>query len=306
MQRFFRRPWTIQFASSLYANKGWQTAWSHLQPGKGNALALLGNCVSAATPKEKEESYLFLKECSTAWQQILLVPGPTEYQGGIEKAPFTSRIDTLREMVGEINELSSFGSDVAVLEQGELELPYHSIVLLGATGWGMPEGAVTGLTSGIYTAGGPVKACDLTRWCKEDLEYLKERVKWWQRAHPSTQLILLTHSLPKGHLVQPGLPTEVYTRIRQEVIPHELTTPILKSPNVAAWLGGALGSCVSGMHRSTFLASNALFSTEDCSLVNCNYLRDRHFTLQMPRNGGGTGTGSGSGGGPTALQLALA
>jgi hypothetical protein len=301
---FLRRTWSLQYTSSLYANRCWRTAWSNLLPGKGNALALLGNCVSVATAAEREESREFLLRCSTTWERVFLIPGPGEFAGGENHIPFWCLSDEMRNLAQEIEDIGG-GAAIEVLEQGEVTIPFQDIVVLGTGGWGATEsGPLKGVAANIRFAKGIDPAKEMTTWCEEDMAFLLARVRWHLHNTPEARIIILTHSLSSGHLLQRGLPAAVYERIPQEVIPVDLSSPILKRPNVYAWLSGALGSCVSGMNNGTFTSGNAFYTTENRSATNPNYMVDRHITIDSKGGWGPSFTPSRSGG-STARAIAL-
>lgn len=127
--------WKLQYASSLYAHKDWKRAWGHLTPGQGNALALLGNCCSVATPTEREYSIKFLRECSKAWDTVYVVPGPHELSSGAETGmgnPFFTQLDTLK---GVMKDASGKRENVYFMQHGEHSLLNKDIVVLSATAW---------------------------------------------------------------------------------------------------------------------------------------------------------------------------
>jgi hypothetical protein len=261
----------IQYASNLYANSGWQQAWSALLPGAAPTLALLGNCGSVATEEARSNTFQFLRRAAATYERVFYVPGPLEMTAAEgDPCGFTEQWDALDDLAFLAARKSQ---NIVILQQNEWYDSVKDVVVLGATGWtpcaGMdtvPEGV---LERGVWTVDTEMRQVtpdDLRTWHIDDIRWLRERVSWWSTHRPVVKIIILTHHLCSGQLVSMELPREAYRRMALDVMPVDVLPKVVAEGPVAAWLCGAMGSCVSGLSRGgpqrpkTFLSSNSLYS----------------------------------------------
>jgi hypothetical protein len=258
--------WSLQYASGLFADKGWRRAWSALVPGAGQTLALLGNCCSVATDAQREESAEFLRRCSAAWQTVYLVPGPHEISSS-EGAPFFKQIDALK---GVVKKAAGAKENVYLMQHSEHTLLNKDIVVLAATGW--TGAAPCGETSTIWKLPGELATSGMFHaWHQEDLGWLRERNNWWGTHHPEVRKVILTHYHP-------------YFMGQQQVaedicLPIDSVRPILglQPPySPYTWLSGAGNIVASGMVRHSFLAANSALNKQ-------HYMADRRLEVPLRR-----------------------
>lgn len=242
----------IQYASGLYAHRGWRQAWSALVPGAAPTLALLGNCGSVGTADERRETLEFLRRCAATWEQVLWIPGPEELRSAAgEKVIYPYQLYSLEDLAKEAE--GEWGS-IELLNQGEIWNRKAKAVFLGATGWGPglglskvpaggPESEIFISTEGSIV---PVRLEDLAEWHSQDVVWLEDRIKWWRTHHPDTRIVILTHTLCAGHLLSQSLPRNYYGRFPLDCMPVYSSDALLRNPGVYAWLCGATGGAVSG------------------------------------------------------------
>jgi hypothetical protein len=243
--------WTLQYASGLAADEGWQRAWSALLPRAGQHLALLGNCCSVATTRRAAQTDEFLRRCSATWDTVSIVPGPRELSSE-KDVPYYEQLDALRNAALE----SSDGrANVRVFDQGELPFRDQDIVVLGAGGWtafhphtmqAMPHEPIW------YTPSQRLRPEHLAEWHTDDWDWMKGRHDWWAMHNPSVRRILLTYSLSTDSLVSTR---EREAAIRPMTIPYASNRWIFDSPHTPkpyAWLCGAGKGTVSGMVQGRF------------------------------------------------------
>lgn len=303
--RWLTKPWSLQYASNLYANRGWRPAWSALVPGAGNALALLGGCGSAATAAEAEETHEFLKRCSATWETVFYVPGPLELASAPEvRLPFPTQEDAMVELAASA---AAGRENIVWMNQGEWEDSTRGIVLLGATGWteaagldAVPRGTEEGerLWSGGAEGVERVGLEQLREWHTEDMEWLTERLEWWGRRAPGRQVVALTHHLCSGRLLSFDLPRAAYKRMALDVMSVESTHRAFHARNLYAWLCGATGSCVSGYmgtQKGVFTSANSLHPCPTLAHPSPNYLPDRRLEFSDGLRGDAAGSGGGGG-----------
>lgn len=280
------RPWSLQYASGLYADQGWRRAAAALTPGAGQHLALLGNCGSAATPKQAKETREFLRSCSAAWEKVFWVFGPHEFGSAEKGIVYTAQEDRLREAAAKF-------PNVHIMNQSE-HLLNDDVVLLGATGWSdlaflrnerFPEGEPE---TTIYSSYGgyrkPLQPDTMRQWHEEDLEWLYLKANQWATYDHSIYKILLTHHLCSGWLLNRGGGVDTQKRAVLDVMSHASAGDLLQSglPMAPyAWLCGAGGSCASGIFNNTFAATNTLYGKAGAGAVpNPNYMPDRCLTIR--------------------------
>jgi hypothetical protein len=279
LRRHFNSHWSLQFASGLHADLGWRAAWSALIPGRGQHLALLGNCCSVATREQRAETAEFLRRAAATWETVFLVPGPRELaaekNGG---PPFYEQLDELR---GLAKEVSAEWENLYIMDQCEVAVRNKDITVLGATGW--TAGGSTGIEPIWKGVGQRISKEDIATWHEEDMAWLRERNAWWGVNYPEVRKVILTHDLCVESLIGGrgvGGPAAA-----PHVMPIHSVAPILGhlTPRAPyAWLCGG-GSAVSGMSHDTFLATNGLRS-EEGGAANPLYLPNRCLEIPLRRN----------------------
>lgn len=266
-----RTHWGLQFASGLYADLGWRAAWSHLTPGAGQDLALLGNCCSVETSAQRLQTAEFLRRAAATWQTVYLVPGPRELAGSNEeKQPFYEQLDELRAIAIEV---SGEWNNIHIMDKGETVLRDKNIAVLGTTNLTTAGEAWAGSCGGpIWKGDGQqMSKRDIKHWHYECLTWLHEKNTWWEIYDPEVRKVILTYDLWMDAPIGGG------------------SSPILDSlpPRSAyAWLCGIDGANISGMSRQTLLASNGLRFKEDGPM---NRFYDPGRCLQIPLPKGGSG-----------------
>jgi hypothetical protein len=288
------RPWSLQYSSGLYADHNWRAAWSALVPGAAPALALLGNCGSAASPEKAANTFEFLRRCSNTWERVFWVFGPHEYSSD-SGAVFTTQRDTLQRVV---QEAAGENANIVILDQDDYEIPGENVVLLGATAWTdglmlkkMPKGSIERTHLWAFEDGRK-KTFDAERikgWHEDDMDWVRGSTDAWRLRRPEVRQILLTHSLCSGALLGRGrIPYETCQRAILDLMSGWTTERPMKNPSVSAWLCGAGAGSVSGMLRAigggphrVFCAANTCWASPG-GWRNPNYLPDRRLEVAVP------------------------
>lgn len=292
--------WSLQFMSGLYADQGWARAWSALAASRRTApnLALLGNCGSVATPLQKEQTTEFLLRCSAAWEKIFWVPGPHELASP-SKELMVDQLHSLRQVAA--NVMKETGGTILILDKSEYACHADDVVLLGITGWPdllgngiMPLRPATSIeATRLWTAGGDtgghaqnIQPGDIQKWNAESLQWIRERISWWNAYRPGMRKVVLTHHLCTASLLSSGLSLAVYERASLDVMSDYSTADLLGNRagvSPTAWLCGATGSSCTGLLRNgTFIGVNSLFGAEGggaAAAANPRWMADRRFEL---------------------------
>jgi len=265
------RPFRIQYASNFFG-KG---SADLLKPGVAPNLALLGNCVNTA-----DASFApFLQFCSDNWENVFLVPGPYEMMSRKQEI-YPRVLDTLH------TKATKDYKNVYILDQSE-GWTWGGLRILGFPGWaGDPDRPLTGkeMEGSIYSYGSsgvrPLTDPDLDRLNDEDTVWLSQQMNL-----QSFPTLILSHSLPTPHLLQRGLPHEAYRRMHLDIFPGELVRGFPNSV-VKAWLGGATGSCSSGVfYNNYFMAVNSWKSHPGQAQGDKGYRPDAFYEYDWTRRG---------------------
>jgi len=284
-----RAPALIQYASCLYANRSWPRALDSLTPA-GKYLALLGNCVSAATEAEANASQQFLLRCASKWDRVFIVPGPLEYTSNpIEKQPYAYQIDKVAAILKGVNATKQ-QNRVVLMDQGEYAFVEDDIVMLGAYGGTAPESDTVlqpeWPEANIWTVrnGRIVRAGveGLTSLHESDVEWLYDKMQWYSIKRPQTRCVVLTHSLCSKYLLAKAAGQRRWTAERRglEIMGTAPANRLAQNTSLYVWLCGASPSSVSGfVGKSIFAAVNGCYDVDGAK--NPLYAPNRTLGLEM-------------------------
>lgn len=241
----------IQYASGLFANRGWREAAAALKPvPKSSALALLGNCGSFASKREGNETMLFLKHAAKLWPKIFWIPGPLEYSS-FSEAPFYKCIDLMRDSQKGVGP-----SPILIMNQTEVYDSVREIVVLGITGWSpfrnepfesdRPHPHIT-VSNGELV---PATLKEIRQWNSADIQWLKKKVIWWTLHRPHVRIMILSHHLCSPYLFSYSGEDlkDVVKNLDYHFIGFEDDTPFLALSNnrLNTWLCGSSSATISG------------------------------------------------------------
>jgi hypothetical protein len=276
-----RTTWKLQYASGLFAGRGWRRAMAALSPRAAPQLALLGNCGSVATKEQARQTGEFMRAAADIWDAVFWVLGPGELQGRGGTA--TQRIDALRELAN-----SKGRGKVILMDQTEIPIPGQNAVLLGAAGWDM----------GAPAAGWGSSAADTQQWGVEDMVWLYERTSWWGLHDSAQRKIVLTHHLcsrllipfeKQEHHIQFKNPTAEIILHFQPYAPFAwlcgagdaTITGFIGSGGRLANLTGA--AAAAGPKRQVYGGVNSLFSSGECHAApNPHYRANQVLEINPP------------------------
>jgi hypothetical protein len=238
-----------------------------------------------------------LKKCAATWDKVFVVPGPSEIKSVAEGCnesplPFSEQTERLRDLCNGVKHLN--GSNVVTfMDQTEYYYSDMNIVILAAGGWSdcravdtFPLESEEANTIWVADINGlrHIEPGDFKKWHMDDIEWLNERLSWWQIHRPFVRVLILTHSLCNGQLLNRELPKEVYKRIYIDIMPFDTTRQTIAHKNIHAWLCGATGSCASGfvgiMRGGVFSSVNALYATPDMKYKNPSFISDRKIEIK--------------------------
>ena len=241
----------IQYASGLFANRGWREAATALKPvPKSSALALLGNCGSFASKREETETILFLKHAAKIWPKIFWIPGPLEYSS-FSKAPFYKCIDLMRD-----SQKGSGPTPLLVMNQTEVYDSVREIVVLGLTGWSpfryKPFESEIPYPNISFSNGelAPATLKEIRQWNSTDIQWLNKSVLWWSLHRPHVRIIILSHHLCSPYLLSHsmGLSMEFLKNLDYRLMGFEDDIPLraLSNNRLNTWLCGSSSATISG------------------------------------------------------------
>jgi hypothetical protein len=270
MSSILRNRVRIQYASNFFGQWSPQVLSKNVAP----YLALLGNCVN----KEDPQFHITMKALSKGWERVFLIPGPYELTSK-KKTPYHTKLDSLRDT------LYSKYPNICLMDQSEATL-LHGVQLLGFYGWAnSPKSAdicfqQPSLESDIYayrsTGLQPISPELRKQFHTEDFTWMQQ-----QLANIRMPTIVLSHTLPSPFLLQRSLDDFAYQRIYLDIFPTQ-SLKRFPSPLVKGWLGGATGSCSSGLFHSTFMGVNSWKSSPNQTKPNPQYQPNQFFEIALP------------------------
>lgn len=284
-----RAPSLIQYASCLYANRSWPRALDSLTPA-GKYLALLGNCVSAATEAEAKASLQFLLRCASNWDRVFVVPGPLEYMSNSrERQTYAYQVDKVADIVKEVNATKQ-QERLVLMDQAEYAFAEDDVVLLGAYGGTAPEPDTVlrpeWPEANIWTVrnGRVVRAGvdGLATLHESDVDWLYDKMQWYALNRPKTRCVVLTHSLCSKYLLAKAAGQRRWTAERRglEIMGAAAANRLAQNTSIYVWLCGASPSSVSGfVGKSIFAAVNGCYDVDGAR--NPLYAPNRTLGLEM-------------------------
>lgn len=248
-----KTPFRIQYASQLFVDAHSIPFQKLVRPPSVATpyLALCGNIGNPFHPR----TYDFLRYCSEHWKHTFWVPSTTELSGQGEPTPYYKYADQALEITQKIR-------GITFMNQGQAEFPKHQVILLGASLWSSFHGMQT-IHKGAPefqdiwmnpSEGKKMNEKSLSNWHNEDREFLRGQINF-SRNWKGVRVVLLTHTLPTPWIVSRGLDAQTYKRAPLDVIDDETRRKLYRPP-VRLWLGGAMGSCKTGLIDGVFCGVN--------------------------------------------------
>ena len=253
--RMSLRRFRIQYASNLFVDKA-PIAFDKLVTPvpRTNVLALLGNI---GRPSSKK-THKFLEYCTAHWNKVLWIMGPHELSstGQQDAQLYYQKADTTLTLANE------FSGGITVLNHTEYHSHESNITIAGASLWSPNKKIMPNEPEfrDIFTATWekqitPMKPETYIKWNKEDIEYFETTKKYWNTMKHKRNLVFLSHHLPLPCLYSKSLSRSTYDRM---MLDTNTLNNMMGEP-IGYWLGGATGSCTSGMFNNTFCAVNSCF-----------------------------------------------